>query len=50
MIGIINYGINNIFSIKNTLDKLEISSKIILHPSQVENIVRLYYQELALII
>lgn len=38
MIGIINYGINNIFSIKNTLDKLEISSKIILHPSQVENI------------
>jgi len=35
MINIINYGINNIFSLKNCLDKINIDSKIITKPEEV---------------
>lgn len=37
MICIINYGINNIFSLKNCLDKINIKSKIITKPEEVKN-------------
>ena len=36
MINIINYGLNNIFSIKNCLDKLNIKSKIISSPEEFD--------------
>jgi glutamine amidotransferase len=36
MINIINYGLNNIFSIKNCLDNLNINSKIISKPEEFE--------------
>ena len=36
MINIINYGLNNIFSIKNCLDKINIKSKIISSPEEFE--------------
>ena len=36
MINIINYGLNNIFSIKNCLDKINIKSKIISSPEEFD--------------
>lgn len=38
MIGIINYGMGNLASVKNALDYLEIESKIIDNPSDLEKI------------
>lgn len=37
MIGIINFGIGNIQSVKNSLDYLKIENKIITHPEEVNN-------------
>ena len=36
MINIINYGLNNIFSIKNCLDKINVKSKIISKPEEFD--------------
>ena len=37
MIGIINYGSGNIFSIKNIIDHLGLKYKIISNPSNIKN-------------